>query len=509
MRKKTSKSNGKVYLVGAGPGDPGLITVKGLNCIREADVIIADYLVDKNLLGEAPEDAECIHVPWSQGRQEKINELLVYYSRAGKMVVRLKGGDPFVFGRGGEEGLHLRDHSIPFEVVPGITAAVAVPAYAGIPVTHREITSTMTVITGHESPGKDRTDLDWEAIAKRIGTLVFYMGARNLAVIVEKLIKHGRAQETPVALIQWGTTYKQRTLVGTLTDIVSKSQKSSFTPPVLIVVGEVVALRENLSWFELKPLFGKRVLITRARGQAGELSESLLRVGAEPVEMPLVRIEKLDDWSKIDSFLSNLSSFNYLVFTSVNTVDAFMDRLYKIGLDIRSLGGLFVAAVGEVTSEALRNWGIEADLCPEESRADKLVDALRSTCDLQGARIFFPSSDIAGTNLLEGLTGAGAFVTAIPFYKTKLESRLSDEVESMFINKEIHIVTFASPSAVSGFTKALGRNISQYTRDVRIACIGPVTAEAATRAGLSVDIISGQASIPGLVEAIVNYKLAT
>ncbi|MCY3554848.1 MAG: uroporphyrinogen-III C-methyltransferase, partial [Gemmatimonadetes bacterium] len=353
-KSTSTPTPGMVYLVGAGPGDPGLITVKGLDCVRRADIVIADFLADDRLVAKAPEHAECIRVPWRPGRQAEINDLLVRHSRNGKTVVRLKGGDPFVFGRGGEEGLHLQRSGIPFEVVPGITAAVAVPAYAGIPVTHREITSSMTVVTGHVSPDKERTDLDWDALARRIGTLIFYMGARNLPFIAEKLTEHGRPKDTPVALIQWGTTPQQRTLVGTLDNIASRARTATFTPPVLIVVGEVVALRKQLDWFESKPLFGVRVLITRARDQAGELSESLVRHGAEPVEAPLIRFEAPDDWSAADAALADLSGFDHVVFTSRNAVEAFFSRLNHKGLDARALCGVRVAAVGCATAGALR-----------------------------------------------------------------------------------------------------------------------------------------------------------
>lgn len=506
---ETAPTPGMVYLVGAGPGDPGLITVKGLDCVRRADVVVADFLADDRLVAEAPGHAERIRVPWRPGRQAEINDLLVQHSRAGKTVVRLKGGDPFVFGRGGEEGLHLQRHGIRFEVVPGITAAVAVPAYAGIPVTHREITSSMTVVTGHVSPDKDRTDLDWEAFAKRIGTLIFYMGARNLPFIAEKLIEFGRPKDTPVALIQWGTTPEQRTLVGTLDDIVSRARSSAFTPPVLIVVGEVVALRPQLDWFETKPLFGVRALVTRARDQAGELSELLVRHGAEPVEAPLIRIEAPEDWSAADAALAELSGFDHVVFTSRNAVEAFFSRLNHKGLDARSLGGIRVAAVGRATAGALRSRGIEADDQPEVFRAEKLVEVLAGDRDLQDARILFPAADIAGSAVEEGLTAAGASVTRVTVYRTVLAAALPDDISSMLEDGKIHLAVFASSSAVSAFAKAAGPDgLQRWTRGVRIACIGPSTAETAEEAGLSVDIVPGEATIPALVDAIVRDRLA-
>ena len=499
-----------VYLVGAGPGDPGLITVKGLDCVRRADVVIADFLADDRLVAEAPRHAERIRVPWRPGRQAEINGLLVRHSQAGKTVVRLKGGDPFVFGRGGEEGLHLQRHGIPFEVVPGITAAVAVPAYAGIPVTHREITSTMTVVTGHVSPDKPRTDLDWEAFAGRIGTLIFYMGARNLPFIVDRLIEHGRPKDTPIALIQWGTTSEQRTLVGTLDDIVSRARTATFTPPVLIVVGEVVRLRPQLDWFETKPLFGIRVLVTRARDQAGELSELLVRHGAEPVEAPLIRIEPPDDWSEADAALSDLSGFDHVVFTSGNAVEAFFTRLIDRGLDARALGGVRVAAVGGATAGALRSRGIEADCRPDVFRAGKLVEAMTGESDLRrDARVLFPAADIAGPAVVDGLTAAGATVTRVTFYRTAMEAVLPDGIASMLEDRKIHLAVFASSSAVTAFARAVGPDLLRpMTEGVRIACIGPSTAATAEDAGLSVDIVPGQATVPALVEAIVRDRLA-
>lgn len=498
-----------VYLVGAGPGDPGLITVKGLACIRKSDVVIADYLADERLLEESPSHAERIYVPWCPGRQDKINELMVSHWKSGKIVVRLKGGDPFVFGRGGEEGLHLERHGVPFEVVPGITAAVAVPAYAGIPVTQREITSTMTVVTGHESPDKARTGLDWDALAKRIGTLIFYMGAKNLPGVVERLIHHGRSKDTPIALIQWGTTPAQRTLVGTLDDIVSRARKASFSPPVLIVVGEVVALRRQLNWFESKPLFGTRVLVTRAKEQAGDLSEALIRMGAEPVEAPLIHIEAPDDWAAVDTALSNISSFNYVIFTSVNAVKAFFGRLNTNKLDARALAGVYIASVGRSTSAALSKYGIEADHCPEVFNAEKLVETLVESCDLRGARILFPASDLAGPAVAQGLSAAGAFVTQVPIYRTVMANVLSAKIVSMLENQKIHVAVFASSSSVTAFTRVVSSDqLTRLTQSIRIVCIGSATANTATEAGLSVDVIPHQASVSALVGAIINLRSA-
>lgn len=498
---------GMVYLVGAGPGDPGLITVKGLACLRKADVVIADYLADSRLVAEASPGAERIFLSWEPGRQDRINALLVAGAQAGKTVVRLKGGDPFVFGRGGEEALYLREHGVAFEVVPGITAAVAVPAYAGIPVTHRGVASTMTAVTGHEDPTKPESALNWTAFAYGIGTLIFFMGAKNLSYIVDQLIRHGRPPETPVALIQWGTTARQRTLVGTLTDIVETAQAAAFTPPVLIVVGEVVRLRKQLNWFETKPLFGRRVLVTRSRDQVSELSARLAALGADPVEAPLIRIEDPDDWRALDSATAQTANYDWIIFTSSHAVDQWFKRLFVAGKDSRSLATLRIAVVGASTAARLRDHGLVADYQPETFQAEALVDGMGRRYAMQGARVLFPAADIARDTVSAGLSALGAQVIQVTAYRTVMASALPPKAAAMLERKDIHIVTFTSSSTVRAFVRAVGPvRPADLLDGVTIACMGPVTRAAAIDAGLTVHITPREATIPALVDAIAAYR---
>ena len=500
------RTPGLVYLVGAGPGDPGLITVKGLACLRRADVVVADYLADARLVQEAPPHAERIFLSWEAGRQENINALLVERAQTGKTVVRLKGGDPFVFGRGGEEALYLREHGIPFEVVPGVTAAVAVPAYAGIPVTHRGITSTFTAVTGHEDPTKLASSINWTVLAPDAGTLIFFMGAKNLPFIVQKLIEHGHSPATPIALIQWGTTASQRTLIGTLETIVSASQAATMTRPVLIVIGQVVRLREQLNWFEARPLFGVRVLVTRSREQASDLSSRLAALGADPVEVPLIRFEDPADWTPIDEAIADLDVYDWLIFTSANAVDRWFQRLLAAGKDSRALRHLRIAAVGSATTQALERVGLIADFQPETFHAEALVSGLGLANEMIGARILFPAADLAGTTIKEGLAALGACVDQRVAYRTIQESSLPAEILALLEQGQIHMVTFTSASTARAFVKAVGpERLPGLSGNVVIACIGPITRDTAVEAGLRVDLLSKEATISSLVDAILGY----
>ena len=349
-----------VYLVGSGPGDPGLITVKGLNCIKKADVIVYDYLVNASLLRNARDDAEIIYVGKKGNQhtmeQEDINQLLVDKAMENKIVTRLKGGDPYVFGRGGEEALVLKEHNIPFEVVPGITAAIATPAYAGIPVTHRTCTSTFGLITGHEDPTKDQSDIDWKKISTGLGTLTFYMGIKNLPNIVSQLVKHGRSEDTPVAVIRWGTTTEQETVTGTLSNIVEKAK--DIKPPAITIVGEVVNLRDQLNWFETRPLFHKTIVVTRSRDQASEFSEQLTDLGANVLEFPTISITSPDDFTPLDNEIGKLESTDWIIFTSVNGVDCFFHRLFELGGDVRDLKGVKICSIGPATTERIKGFHI-------------------------------------------------------------------------------------------------------------------------------------------------------
>ena len=364
---------GKVYLVGAGPGDPGLITVKGMECLNQADVVIYDHLASAKLLKYAREDAETICAGKQHGShtlpQDEMNKLMIEKARQGHTVVRLKGGHPFIFGRGGEEAEALAAERIPFEVVPGITSAIAAPAYAGIPLTHRKYTASVGIVTGHEDSTKPDSTVDWSKLATGVGTLVILMGVKNLAKIVEKLISAGRDPKTPVALVRWGTTPQQTTLVGTLETIVAQAETAKLKPPVAIVVGEVVKLREKLNWFEKRPLFGKTVVVTRTREQASELVARLSAAGADCLECPTIRVVPPQDWHPLDEAINALDSYDWLVFTSVNGVCFFFDRLYEKGKDVRALKDVRTATIGPVTAKRLRDFGLKSDIMPQTYRA--------------------------------------------------------------------------------------------------------------------------------------------
>ena len=414
---------GKVYLVGAGPGDLGLMTQKGLSCLEQADVVIYDRLIDEQLLDSVPPKAERLYVGKAAGEhtssQVEINRLLVEKAKEGKTVVRLKGGDPYVLGRGGEEAEVLVANHIPFEVVPGVTSSVAVPAYAGIPLTHRRLASSFAVITGHQVRGK--SSINWEKLATAVDTLVFLMGMKNLPEIVDRLIEHGRPPDTPVAVIREGTRPSQKTVVGSLQDIVAKVKEQRLTPPAVIVVGEVVRLRDKLRWFDNRPLFGKRILVTRARHQAGALSRLLIERGAQPVELPAISIQKIAG-RELDDAIANLSSYHWLVFTSSNGVAAFFERLRVLNLDARALSGLKIGAIGPATAKALRAKGINPDYVPEVYSSEGLIAGLESQA-VGGKRFLLPRADIADNELADGLTGLGAEVHEIAAYRTISSTR--------------------------------------------------------------------------------------
>lgn len=616
-RRARSNSNlrpltsGIVYLVGAGPGDPGLITVAGLERLREADVIVYDRLVSPRLLEQAAERAEIIfmgkvpsvilsgkdvrakktalsrrnlgrglgdattheHGPHDQSR---INELLIEKARAGKRVVRLKGGDPFVFGRGGEEAQALRAAAVPFEVVPGVSSAIAVPAYAGIPVTHRGLASSFAVITGHEadpdilsgddahsrqtessrrnlggvagSGGSGRSEssassaIDWAKLATAVDTLVFLMGAKTLPDIVDKLVENGRPADTPAAVIQWGTTPEQRTVTGTLADIVARVDEAGLSAPTIAVVGEVVRLRDTLAWFEGRPLFGKRVLITRTRRQASALARLLALEGALPVELPAIEIEPAADAAAVEAALSGLraGAYTWAVFTSANGVDAFFRLLGERGLDARAFAAARVAAIGPATAEALAEHGIIADAVPDEYIAEGVLAALagsssvilsddhglsreeaasrrnlgrgsgRSRNEIEtarephlrpGDRVLLPRAESARPELVEGLRSLGAEVDELVLYRAAVPAAAPAEALSLLREGAIDIVTFTSSSTVRNLAALLDGDV-ECLRNAVIACIGPVTARTAEELGLRVDVVASEHTVPGLVRAL-------
>lgn len=499
------KSVGKVYLVGGGPGAEGLITVQGLRRLEEAEVIVYDRLVDDRILSHARPDCELIYVGKGSRQhvmeQQDINALLVAKAKEGKLVVRLKGGDPFVFGRGGEEAEELVEAGVPFEVVPGVTAAIAVPAFAGIPVTHRRLASSFAVITGHEEPAKESSRIAWDKLATGVDTLVFLMGRENLEAICRELIKNGRSPATPVALVRWGTLPRQETLVGRLDEISQKAEAAGFGAPVITIIGDVVSLRENLRWFDNRPLFGKRVLVTRSRSQASALSRLLAREGAEPLELPAISIEPSPDLGGVDRALSRLDQFDWVVFTSVNGVEAFFSRLFHLGKDARSLKGLRVCAIGDATSTCLKKYGILPDLIPQEFTSRGILESFRGH-SVSGAGFLLPRADLAGQELADELVKMGARVEQVVTYRTVPENGASDRAVKAF-QDGVDIVTFTSSSTVTGLINMLNGNLDLLKR-ATVACIGPVTAMTARKAGLEVRLVAEEHTIPGLVKALVE-----
>lgn len=496
---------GKVYLIGAGPGDTGLITVKGLELLKKADVVVFDRLLDENLLNLVKPRAKKIFVGKSSRyhtlEQNEINQILSQEARVGKNVVRLKGGDPFVFGRGGEEAEFLSANHIPFEIIPGVTSAVAVPAYSGIPVTHRGLASSFAVVTGHEQSGKELDRIDWVKISQGADTLVILMGVSNLRHIVDELVKNGRPAATPIAIITRGTSTRQHTSVGTLENIAGIAEREKLEPPAVLVVGRVVELREKLRWFDNTPLFGKQVLVTRAKAQASELCQLLSERSAIPIELPSLLIEPVFD--QLDAAIRGLSGYNWIIFTSVNAVEIFFQRLYHLGLDARKMGHLNIGAIGQATAASLEKRGILADCIPQRFTSRGLLTQLKHY-NLVGSKILLPRADIAGKELSQDLTKMGAEVKEIAVYRTMTNKKGVGAAKQALKNSQIDIVTFTSSSTVKNLLSILGRDRKSLDKAL-IACIGPVTATAATRAGLKVDIIAQVHTVPALVEALEKY----
>jgi uroporphyrinogen III methyltransferase / synthase len=501
-------NKGYVYLVGAGPGDPKLITIKGSECIAKAEVLVYDRLASRHLLNLARPNCELIYVGKSPDRhtlkQDEINQLLVDKGLEGKIVTRLKGGDPFVFGRGGEEAEALLDAGIPFEVVPGITSAISVPAYAGIPVTHRDLTSSFAVITGHEDPSKNETSIQWNHIARSHGTLIFLMGMENLPLIAQKLVENGKNPNTPVGIIQWGTRPEQRTLVGELNTIAERVKEAGFTNPSIIIVGEVVSLREKLQWFEKKPLFGQRIIVTRARHQASELSQAIEALGGEAWEFPTIEIAPPSDKTLLLKAFDELKLFQWLIFTSVNGVESFFGELLEQKRDVRDLVGLELVAIGPATKAALEKRGLRVAYVPEEYRAEKVVEGL-STRVKAGERVLLARAEEARDVLPESLKSMGVEVWDVPVYKTILGSANRAELQRMLQNQEIHTVTFTSSSTVKNFLKLLDGK-TDLLKNVSLYSIGPITSATARELGLTIHGEALEYTIGGLVEALLEGK---
>jgi len=500
-------SDGFVSLVGAGPGDPGLLTVKGMQRLQAADVVLYDRLLDPALLDYVPATAERIYVGKQASRhalsQREINDLLVARGLAGKRVVRLKGGDPFVFGRGGEELEVLQQAGVAFEVVSGVTSSIAAAAYAGIPITHRGHTSAFTVVTGHEDPTKPDSSLRWEHLAQGAGTLVFLMGVENLEGIVARLVEHGRSAETPVALVRRGTWADQEVVAGTLGSIVQQIAERDFPSPAVIVVGDVVRLRDRLRWWDVRPLFGKRIVVTRAREQASELAAHLSALGAEVIEAPAIDIAEPESFAGMDAVLSDLGRYGWVVFTSANGVAGLFARLQALGSDARRLGGVRVAAVGPGTAAALSRWGITADFVPERALTAEVAKGLIAK-GMAGLRVLLPRTDIVGEDLAGLLAAAGASVDQVVAYRTLMPEGLDPEVEALLRHGRVDIITFASASTVRNLCGLLGNGAAEVIGRSTVVTIGPITSQAARDLGVRIDAEATDHTVPGLVQAVLR-----
>ena len=497
---------GKVYLVGAGPGDPGLITVKGAERLGRADVVLYDRLLDPALLDLVPESARRVFVGKERDRQAmsqaEINQFLVDEGSAGNVVVRLKGGDPFVFGRGGEEALALARAGIPYEVVPGVTSAVAAPAYAGIPLTHRGLASSFTVVSGSEDPSKANSSVRWDALARTGGTLVVLMGWQPLQTILDTLVKEGMPSNTPVALVQWGTWPRQATVTGNLENAVAIGREAGLRPPVAAVIGKVADLREELAWFDRRPLFGKKVLITRSRTQASQFRALLEELGAQAVEVPSIQTVGLEDYSELDAALSRLVDFRWAIFASVNAVDSVFDRLEKQGRDSRAFGEVTVGAIGPATRAALSRRGIAADFVPSRSVSEVVLAELEKF-DWTGIPVLLPAADIGRDTIERGLAARGAKVERIAAYRTVPAEGMADKAREA-LESGIDFVTFTSSSTVTNLLDMLDGDKAVLEHSI-IACIGPTSAATARELGLDVDLVAPVHTVQGLVDALVEY----
>jgi len=490
------KAKGIVYLIGAGPGSPDLITVKGKECLQEADVVVYDYLASESLLSLAGEDAETIYAGKKSGRhsmsQEEINNLLIEKAKEGLTVARLKGGDPFIFGRGGEEAMELSRAGITFEIVPGVTSAVAVPAYAGIPLTHRGYSSTVCFITGHEDPTREESNINWSALSESSGTLVFLMGIGNLEKIARKLIESGRPSDSPVVVIGNGTMPNQRTITGTLANISKKVKDADLTPPGVIVVGDVVNLRGHLNWFESRPLFGKRILVTRPEDQATGFIMALSGLGAECLLFPTIEIIPPESWGELDRAIEGLSIYDWILFTSVNGVAYFFARLDVAKKDTRHLNGIKIGAIGPKTAAALMDRGINPDLIPDTYRAEE--------------RVLLPRPAIARDLIPKSLKSLGALVDEVEAYQTVQPEYSQDQLDRLFKKGKIDMITFTSPSGVTNVLALLeGKPIYEEISKVGVACIGPVTAQRAKEVGLKVVVAPDEYTAEALARAIAEF----
>lgn len=528
--------NGKgiVYLVGAGPGDIGLLTVKGLRCLQKAEVVIYDFHLNAQILNYINGDAEFIYAGKRGGHhtmtQDEINAAIVAKAKEGKIVCRLKGGDPFVFGRGGEEAQILAKEHIPFEVVPGVSSSIAAPAYAGIPLTHRLYSSSFAVIPGYEDTTKEESAIDWAKLATGVGTLVFLMAVKNIGVLTEKLIEHGRKPDTPVAVIRWGTRPDQRTLVSTLGNIAELVREKDIRPPAVMVVGDVVNLRKELSWYEEKPMFGQRILVTREHSGGFEPLEEL---GAEVIQFPTVEIVPPPSWEELDACINRIHAYDWLIFTSANGVKYFFRRLFENGVDIRELKGLRICAIGTKTAAEVNKFGLKVDLVPEEFRAEGLIEAFvklhraeskgRSVDErkdygskefvpcapgampLANFKFLLPRAEVAREIFPEKVRQMGGEIDVPVTYRAVLPELHGKRLRRFLKEGKVTVATFTSAATFNNFREIMGDESDGLLRKVAIAVIGPVTEKAVKKAGLDVAIMPREATIEAMVEAIKEW----
>lgn len=497
----------KVYLVGAGPGDYRLITLKGLEAIKKADVILYDRLANPRLLDYAREGAELIYVGKAPNRhsmkQEEISQLILNKALEGNVVTRLKGGDPYVFGRGGEEAILLREHDVEFEVVPGITSAISVPSYAGIPVTHRGVSASFHVITGHEDPTKKESMLDYSVLAKLSGTLIFLMGISNLNKICSSLIKYGQSEDRPVAVIRKGTRPEQRAVVGTLGTIVEIVEREGITNPAIILVGDVVNLREDLNWFEELPMHGKNILVTRARAQNSRLCDRLESLGSNAIEFPTIQVRDYEDSSKAQT-LKNIRDYGWIIFTSVNGVEYFFKSLRENRMDARALYNAKIVAIGPATAKAVENRGIMVDYIPQSYVAESVIEAIKNEIKA-GDKVLLPRALEARSLIIDELTEMGLKVDNLPIYETVIPEADSERLNGLIKENNIDVITVTSSSTAKNLVKLVSDENRKALNSIPVVSIGPITTDTAMELGLNVVKTADEYTIEGFLDALNQY----
>jgi len=507
--KSRSVKPGKVYLVGAGPGDIGLLTVKGMRCLKKAEAVVYDFHLNAQILNYVDHDAEFIYAGKRGGRhamtQDEINKAIVQRAKEGKIVCRLKGGDPFVFGRGGEEAEALVREGIEFEVVPGISSSIAAPAYAGIPITHRNYSSSFAVITGNEDITKPESTINWKHFASGFDTLVFLMGVKNISSITGKLIDNGKSPDTPVAVVRWGTRPDQKTVVSDLQNIAGLIKEEDIRPPAVMIIGSVVKLRDTLKWYENKPLFGHRILITREYNTDYEPLEDL---GAEIFGFPTIKTVPADSYDDLDSAIRKIDSYSHIIFTSANSLKFFMRRLVRSDRDVRDMKGMKIYAIGRKTAELVESYGIKVDLVPEEFNAEGLIkefSSLQAAGSLKGVKILLPRAEVAREVFPQKVRELGGEIDTPTAYRTVKPEKHGKRLHRFLKEGRITVATFTSAATFNNFLSIAGESAVEFLKDITIAVIGPVTAKAVEKTGLKVHIMPKEATIKAMVDEIIKW----